>query len=429
MFIVIQNHLLSIYKRIVSSIAFYPFLILMGYFLLAAVLLTQKKSLATSWLVDHAPFLVMDNAATARSILSTMISGNISLMVFSFTMVMMILNQAGSSFSPRLLPGLISDKRNQVVLGVYLGTIVFNILVLTSVRQEDDEFTLNILAILIGIISGIFCLILFTYFIHTISNSIQINNILLRIYTDCSQRLEEIGEAENGIVSSLDIKSGTKIQAKRAGYYQDINSNGLLERINSMQTNIIIYPVKGQYILPTETVMLIDKKLDKEKAEKLLDYMIYSNAKEVRENYALGFKQISEVGVKAMSPGINDPGTAIITIDYLTSLFKLRMKLGDIRIVSSDEGPSQVEHTIVQFADMIYDTYSAYRQYCKHDYILMKKLADSLMHLKDSDAAQHHYYDCIDEQLALIKEDVKEHVSNETDRVRILNRLNGEEVS
>ncbi|NIU61616.1 MAG: DUF2254 domain-containing protein, partial [Pseudomonas stutzeri] len=60
----------------------------------------------------------------ARLILGTLVGGIISLMVFSFSMVMVVLNSAASSLSPRVIPALISSRSHQVVLGVYLGTII-----------------------------------------------------------------------------------------------------------------------------------------------------------------------------------------------------------------------------------------------------------------------------------------------------------------
>lgn len=416
----IRNYLLSLYKRIISSIAFYPALILIAYFILAAILLTIEESVISQWLIDNTPFLVMDNADTARSILTTIIGGSISLMVFSFTMVMMILNQAGSSFSPRLIPGLISDKRNQVVLGIYLGTIVFNILVLMGIRPEENEYTLNVLAILIGVISSITCLVLFIYFIHTISNSLQINNILVRIFDDCKNGMtyllnsEQVESAEHSIEHSFVIKS------EKSGYFQDVNIPGLLKKANSNQVNIRILPLKGDYLLAGVDALSIDRSIDEDLAEDLLSYIIYSTSKDVRDNYFLGFKQIMEVGLKAMSPGINDPGTAIITLDRLTELFALRMRLGD-RLVHQPKGIVYVvEEQTITFHDLLYKVYASYRQYCKHDYNLMEKLINLLKYLHHQEAHHQHYYQSIQQQLNILKAECEDNIDNRSDRTKLI---------
>jgi len=173
----LRSRVQSIYLSIISSIAFYPALLSIFFFLLSLVMLSLETSEITNFLIDRANFLVISDADTARSILGTLIGGILSLMVFSFSMVMILLNQASSNFSPRLLPGLISDKSNQLVLGIYLGTIIYNIIVLISIVSDSDKYTINGLSILIGIVLGVVCLVMFVYFIHSISIGIQINNI------------------------------------------------------------------------------------------------------------------------------------------------------------------------------------------------------------------------------------------------------------
>ena len=140
-------------------------------------------------LIETIPQLVLEDGDTALTVLSACIGGLISMMVFSFSMVMLLLSQASSNFSPRLLPGLISDKTHQVILGTYLATILYNIFTLFSIEPNDEKYTLPGLSILLGIILTIFCLCLFIYFIHNISQSIQINNILDSIFEKSRKRL------------------------------------------------------------------------------------------------------------------------------------------------------------------------------------------------------------------------------------------------
>lgn len=115
------NHLEYIVK-LESNIAFYPSLIsLVGLFF--AFFMYYLESWGVSkYLVENAPLLVINNVDTARDLLTTFIGGLISIMVFSFSLVMILLNQASSNFSPRLLPGLISNRRHQVILGIYNAT-------------------------------------------------------------------------------------------------------------------------------------------------------------------------------------------------------------------------------------------------------------------------------------------------------------------
>jgi len=304
----LRAKLYSIYLEITSSIAFYPSLISVLLLLLSILLLSVETAETTTFFIDNFNYLVISDPDTARSILGTLIGGILSLMVFSFSMVMVLLNQASSNFSPRLLPGLISDKSHQIVLGTYMGTIIYNIIVLISIVSDSDEYTINGLSILGGIILGVVCLGMFIFFIHSISTGIQINNILDRIYTQTKKRLDHLIDLEKGEHKALKLDQGEWLDFKcdRAIYYQGIDVAGMQEALKELEVNVKIIPFKGQYVLPNTVIMSYDKELSKEEQERLNGYVVYSNNHQAKDNYILGIKQMTEVGVKAMSPGIND---------------------------------------------------------------------------------------------------------------------------
>ena len=113
------------FKNIKNSIAFYPSMIAMLMIAFAILAIYLEDALITKKILNKLPILIIHDPDTGRAILNTMIGGIISLMVFSFSMVMLLLNQASSNFSPRVLPSLIANKRHQFVLGVFIGTIVY----------------------------------------------------------------------------------------------------------------------------------------------------------------------------------------------------------------------------------------------------------------------------------------------------------------
>src|SRR5690606_10334124 len=86
------------------------------------------------------------------------------------------------------------------------------------------------------------------------------------------------------------------------------------------------------------------------------------------------FKQLAEIALKAMSPGINDPGTAINAIDYMTELFSLRMKKRDSSYLFDDNDDAYVSIKTVSFETLMYSVMAAMRTYCKHDIIVVQKL-------------------------------------------------------
>lgn len=416
----LKNRLLRYYLATISSIAFYPTFISIGMMFLALFLLSFEDNEMTKFMIEKTPYLVINNAETARTILGTLIGGILTLTVFSFSMVMVLLNQASTNFSPRLLPGLISDKRNQIVLGVYLGTIIFNIIVLISILPSGDEYTLNGFSVLLGIAFGIFCLSLFVFFIHTISTGIQINNILDKIFDQTKARLLKQIEQERNVDMTISIDDNWHtIYNKVAGYYQGVNIDGLLAFAREQEIDVLVIPYKGKYLLPNMPIVKYSKSLKDEDESQLFDFLIYSNSNSTTDNYVLGIRQITEVGIKAMSPGINDPGTAVMTIDYLTELIALRMQLEDREIYVDEESGFKVELKTIDFDELIFQCLAAYRQYCKHDLILMEKLVLMIKYLLKQKSKFEKYHENLKTQLNIIEEDVMENIQNSADRDKL----------
>lgn len=417
----LRTQINSFYLTVISSIAFYPSLIAILLFLLSLLLLNLETAETTTFFIENFNYLVISDPDTARAILGTMIGGILSLMVFSFSMVMVLLNQASSNFSPRLLPGLISDKRNQIVLGTYLGTIIYNIMVLISIVSDSDKYTINGLSILGGIILGILCLCMFIFFIHSISTGIQINYILDKIYSQSKKRIDHLINQEERNLDPIydESKSWRTFKSKKAIYYQGVDLDGLKDMAEKHKVNVKVMPFKGKYILPNTSILKYDKDLSEDEISTLNGFVIYSNNHQVEDNYILGIKQMAEVGVKAMSPGINDPGTAVMTIDYLTELLALRMQLGDVELYQTQDENYIIELTTVNFGDLLYQVLAAYRQYCKHDIILMEKLITMLKYLQAQEANQESYIQSIEEQLEIIQQDYQSNIQNDSDKKKL----------
>lgn len=419
----IRNKLIALYHSVISSIALYPSLIATGLFLLSLGLLWVEAhtQLGQARIYNKLPFLISRDASTVRVLLSTLIGGVISLTVFSFSMVMIVLNQASSNFSPRLLPGLISDKRNQVVLGMYIGTIIFNLIVLINLPAEGQQHPEMGLTILAGIVLGVICLVLFIFFIHNVSTSIQVQNIINRIYLMTRKRLNgQISkERRESSPAEADYDSWYHIRSDRAGYFEDVDLLRLKQLATDYDTDFKVVPYKGKYLLPNIVTVLSRKQLDEDQTSNVRKAILFTGLRKPSSNYMYGIQEIVEVGVKAMSPGINDPGTAVMTIDYLGELLALRMQMDALEVYTTEDESHQIELTTISFSELLHQTLSAYRQYCRHDVILMEKLLRMLTYLARSNTANPLHHKIIREQMAVFSEDIREHISNKEDQKRL----------
>ena len=103
------------YRLIIGSIAFYPTIIAVVFFIVAMLMMAFEYQGFAGDIKSRISFLLVNSQEDARLILGTLVGSIISLMVFSFSMVMLVLNRATATLSPRVIPGLITDKSNQVV--------------------------------------------------------------------------------------------------------------------------------------------------------------------------------------------------------------------------------------------------------------------------------------------------------------------------
>jgi len=400
-----------------SRIAFYPTLFSLGGILFALLMFYCESKGISGYLVENAPILVVNDTETARSLLTTFIGGLISIMVFSFSMVMILLNQASSNFSPRVLPGLISNKRHQVILGIYNASLFYSIFTLVSIEPNGNKYQLPGFSVLLAILFMSLCLGAFIYFIHSISQEIQINNIMSRIFSTAKFRIECLIENEKSSKTKFPNTSDWNVlKATKSGYIQDVSIKSIVQIAKDENLKFKIIPVKGVYSFYRATLIKSSGKLTRGIEEKLLASFHYSKRELIEDNYLLAFKQLTEIAIKAMSPGINDPGTALNALDYLTELFLIRIQKNDkIYYFDDNEIPIVLDST-VEFKTLLYNVMTPLRTYCKADAIVVAKLLQMMRYLLENDTNNNvSYSQAIKDEINSLYEDAVASIINSTD--------------
>lgn len=415
----LYNKLLKILHVIKSKIIFYPTVFAVLGILFAFLLMYLENLGISRYLLDNLPILVVDNGDTALTILSAIITGLISMMVFSFSMVMLLLSQASSNYSPRLLPGLISDKSHQIILGIYLGTILYCIFTLFSIQPTGDKYQIPGFSVLLGIVFTVACIYAFIYFIHNISENIQISKILDKIFLTAQTNLTALIEEENeGKVPFPETKEWKKYYTEDCGYLQNISIPNLVEICKQKNVQLHVIPVNGVFVLKGFPLFRASKELDKDTVNSIISNFNFSRGELVQDNYVLAFKQITEIILKAMSPGINDPGTALNGIDYLSELFSLRMQKKDRNIIVRDN-EAYLRINTVDFDELLYNVMAAIRTYCKHDIILIQKLMLMLQYLKMQPSPGKDLVKCIELEAQTLINDARGAITNKRDLEKV----------
>jgi uncharacterized membrane protein len=373
----------------------------------------------TKYFIKNFPLLTISSKDTARIIMSTIAGGVISLTVFSFTMVMIVFNQAATNYSPRIIPGLISRKFHQIVLGFYVGTLIYSFIIMINIDSEHFSISVPGFAIFIGECFGITCLILFVYFIHSISNSIQIGNILQSIYIKTLDGLKkEKEENDNPDESGFETSENWRVlKSPQSGYLQRIEQNKILQILKKSDSRLEITIPLGTFILKNFPMARISRKPEDKTLEQLLSNFIFFEEEIVKENYYFGFKQITETAVKALSPGINDPGTAVKAIDYLTDLLALKLNLKEKRFIYHDKNP-RILLSNPSNEDLIYYCFTPIREYGKNDVVIIIKLLNSLRAILLS-TEPSKYEKLLINEIEVLIENCDKYLTNSADRKKI----------
>jgi uncharacterized membrane protein len=384
----VTNRLFRLYHRVTGSIAFYPTLIAVGLASLCVVTIVLEMT----WLQPYKEDLdlgLVKNADNARLILGTLVGGIISLMVFSFSMVMVVLNSAASSLSPRVIPALISSRSHQVVLGVYLGTII-NSLMLISTIQEGDDINVPSQGIFLALGLAVICLCLFVYFIRSISLSIQVDFILNRVY---KQTLAQLRTRRRQLQDSHgpawpDDAQWSVVRARRSGYFKALNVTAAHDVLDDHDARMTVQVHYGFFVMPGHPLMRIDRELDDDCTNRLLDCFDFYVEEYAHRHFFFGFKQIVEIAVRALSPGINDPGTAIKAIDMLSVLLAERMEMPDHEVAHAQDRP-RIFIRELNLHQLLQMTFGPQRRYGADDLQVLQALLQACKNLlyaaKDAD--------------------------------------------
>ena len=412
-----------IYLEIIQSIAFYPTLISAALFCLALVMMFLDTSRIGRLIDPYLRYVIDVNEASSRIFLSTMAGGMISLTVFSFSMVMVMLNQTASNYSPRILPGLISQKSNQVVLGVYLGTIIYLLMILINIQSNIGDRQVSVLSLFVGFLLGLGCLALFVYFIHTISRTIQIETLLKDIYEKTrsvlAQEIED--QSDNGEPVMPTSGSWQVYNSPETGYFQQIQEDLFLKALVKDDRVVQILEPLGGYLIKGTPLIRVSgpgADADSDLFKTLSGGLIFQKNELPKMNYLYGFKHIVEIAVKALSPGINDPGTAVNALDYLTDLLAIRMRLPDHKALYDQENRLRVNFVTLSFDDLIYFCFAEIRAYGKRDPVIIHRLLQMIQSLLHSASRKAHQKALL-HQAQAVAVDAKYYIHNTADRIRI----------
>jgi uncharacterized membrane protein len=279
--------------------------------------------------VDH--WFLSGGAEGARLVLSTIAGSLITVTGVVFSVTIVGLQLASTQFTPRILRNFLADRSNQIVLGVFISTFTYTLLVLRVVRsklENNSEFVPH-LSVALAIVMALVSVAFLIHFIHHAARSIQASVILSRVTHEGLKRVrrlfpEEIAEAESAenVDAKVPRRDSKRITAAHSGYLQAVNAQALFELGEEHELLIRMNEPVGAFIVKGQAYaeVLMDEKCTDEVCAQIRNAFVIGEERTPDQDVEFCIIEITDIAVKALSPGINDPTTALHSIDRLVQI-------------------------------------------------------------------------------------------------------------
>jgi uncharacterized membrane protein len=311
-----------------SSLWFLPMLILTGAVLLAVILVEVDSYVISERLTGRWPRLFGAGAEGSRGLLSAIAGSMITVAGVTFSITVVALALASNQYSSRILQNFMRDRANQTVLGVFVGVFAYCLVVLRTVRGGDEGGFVPSVAVLVALLLAFAAIGFLIYFIHHIAASIQATSIIEAAAAETIHAIDRLFPAADASDRENDTSSAgltalpwMAVPARKTGYVRGVDADALVEVARTQNAVVRMETGIGDFVIEGSALTsLAGRQPDDESIRKLNAAYVVGRDRTVHQDAAYGIRQIVDVALKALSPGINDSTTAINCVDHLGAI-------------------------------------------------------------------------------------------------------------
>jgi uncharacterized membrane protein len=417
-----------------SSFWFIPALIVLDAVVLATLLITVDATVDLQ-VVERWPLLFGAGAAGARGLLTAVASSMVTVAGVVFSITIVALSLTSSQYTSRVLRNFMRDRINQIVLGVFVGIFAYCLVVLRVIRGGDEGAFVPSLAVLVGLILAFVGIGYLIFFIHYIAKSIQASSIIAIAARETlaavdhlfSQELGEDAEedADEYLVRAFAEQAWSAVPARKTGYIESIDADALMDLARKYQTIVRMEHGIGELVVEGTPLISVAKwgSLDDATTNELNGVYVIGRQRVVEQDAAFGIRQIVDIAMKALSPGINDTTTAVICVDYLTAILA---RLATRRITTSHWMDDQRELRVIargpNFASLLNEAFDQIRQNAGGNIAILSRMLGALQTIGGLTAISSRR-GLLRQKVAEIAEAAERTIESPHDRVRFERRL------
>jgi uncharacterized membrane protein len=394
-----RTRLITLWDTFRTGFWFFPSLLI-----LAAVILAVVVPIADQHLSDSIPDWMKSTGTSARSTLASLASAMFTVAGVVFSVTVVTFSLTSSQFGPRLLRNFLEQSVTQTTLGVCLAASVYCLLLLWQVAEVDGETVVPHIGVLLATVFAMATLFAVVYFIHRVAHSVQSMNVVTDVAKDLDSAIDRIFPANDADCSldTADLDSvrnrfhgdnSYAIPAPRDGYLQAITVKRLTEVAEQEGVYILLTSRPGDFVIRGMPLakFIVDGKRDakqnEEFASKLSSLFLIGNIRTPRQDVECAINELAELAVRALSPGINDPFTAMASVDRLTAAY---CRLADrnvscaIPLMNDHQDHLRIAGPSTSFDSLLHAGLDQIRQYGAGSVAVSIRLLESLARIAEA---------------------------------------------
>jgi len=332
---------------------------------------------------DAVSFAFGGDASAARSILQTIAGSLITVAGLTFSLTVVVLSLVSGQFTPRSIPAFLADRVTQVTAGAFIGIFTYCLIVLRTVRDEEDggqDGFVPELAITTSVGLAVLAVGLLLFFIHHLGVSIQASSIVARIGKETLERIDTLPDEPAGDAAEPPGSPGV-VASGRTGYVRHVALDQLAERTDGVCEHVRVCVTPGDFVTERDALAEIWPQRAAADAERHVRGSITIGIeRDLRQDVLYGVRQLAEIAMKGLSPGVNDPATAVSAFGYLRAILERLAEQPLPAVIRRDRAVAPLR----SFEDYVQGAFEQVGRYASRDASVVVSLLDALAAVADT---------------------------------------------
>jgi uncharacterized membrane protein len=329
----------------------------------------------------------------ALTMLSTIANSMITVAVTAFSVTLVALSLASQQFGSRVLRNFMQDKSYQLVLGTFTATFVYCVLVIRGIHSDKDKPFIPHISLTVALILMLLSIGMLIYFIHHATTSIHAWHIIKKISSELNSSIDKLFCETFGYemprhkqqplekIQSQFQQKPYSIKATYSGYIQAIDHKQLMKI--AVSKNLLLWLKKrpGKFVVQGNELIVVSSNelVNQRLAVQLSHTFILGEERTANQDVEFSIRQLVEIAIRAISPAVNDPFTALRCIDQLcAALCRLGTKEFPSPYRYDNENNLRIISNAVTFDGLIDDAFHQIRQYGRSDVAVTIRLLEAI---------------------------------------------------